>query len=101
MELVKGLDYNKFYVLNGKVFYENKDLSELDVYFWHDTVKPRNWNGDNYYMNALGVLENNCKVINPSESVRITNDKFLSPKYQFLVLFPLENEFSVQSIPFF
>ena len=78
IELFTDLDYKKSYVRNGKVYIEDFNLNNLDVYFWHDTVKPVEWNGDNYFLNVLRALENNCVVVNTGESTRIVNDKYLA-----------------------
>lgn len=78
IELVTGLDYRKMYVKNGKVYFEGGDLSDLDVYFWHDVVGAKVWKGDNYHLNVLRSLENSCVVVNSAESTRVVNDKFFS-----------------------
>ncbi len=78
IELFTDLDFRKAYVLNGNVYIENFNLNSLDLYFWHDTVKPNDWKGDNFNLNILSVLEKDCLVINTSQSTKITNDKFLA-----------------------
>jgi glutathione synthase/RimK-type ligase-like ATP-grasp enzyme len=78
IELFSGLDFSKAYVKNGRAYLGDFDLNTLDIYFWHDTVKPADWKGDNYFLNILKILENNCLVVNSSESTKITNDKFLA-----------------------
>lgn len=78
IELFSNLDYREFYTLNSSVFFNDFNVSDLDLYFWHDTIRPLDWKGDNYYLNILKLLENNCTVINSSESVRIVNDKYLA-----------------------
>lgn len=78
IEVVSGIDYKKMYIKNGKVFFNKQNLSDLDVYFWHDIVDTKIWQGDNYYLNNLKVLEKTCNVVNSSDSTRIVNDKFAS-----------------------
>jgi glutathione synthase/RimK-type ligase-like ATP-grasp enzyme len=75
---VVDVDFRKSIVINDQVFVDNICLNDCSVYFWHDTVYPRNWGADNYFLHALSVLENTTKVINSSESTRIVNDKFLA-----------------------
>lgn len=78
MELFTDLDFREAFVLNGKVYVGDFCLNSLDIYFWHDSVNPREWNGDNFNLNVLRALENDCLVINSSEATRITNDKYLA-----------------------
>lgn len=78
IELYTGLDFRKGRVINGRVIVDNFDLNNLDVYFWHDAIKASEWDGDNYFLNVLKALENDCLVINSSEATRIVSDKFLS-----------------------
>lgn len=78
VELVTDLDFREGYVRSGDVYVGNYNLNDLDVYFWHDTVRPMIWKGDNYYLNLLRALEKDCQVINNSESTRIVNDKYLA-----------------------
>lgn len=77
-EVLRDLDYRKMYLKNGKVFWGKRDLSSLDLYFWHDTVDPKVWKGDNYYLNILKALEYDCVIVNNPESVRVVNDKYFS-----------------------
>ncbi|MHA1889090.1 MAG: ATP-grasp domain-containing protein, partial [Promethearchaeota archaeon] len=62
----------------GNVMLGDFNLSDLDVYFWHDLVHMKVWGGDNYNINILRALEAKCALVNSSESTRIVNDKFLS-----------------------
>ncbi len=78
IELYTGLDFRKGQVINGRVIVDGFDLNSLDVYFWHDAIKASEWDGDNYFLNVLRALENNCLVINSSEATRTISDKFLS-----------------------
>ncbi len=78
IELFTGLDYTQAYVVNNQVFIEDFNLSQLDIYFWHDTVNPLLWQRDNYYLNIFKTLEQTCVVINDSLSTEIVNDKFLA-----------------------
>ncbi|MFA5993524.1 MAG: hypothetical protein WC823_01040 [Parcubacteria group bacterium] len=78
IELFTDLDFRKAHVKNGHAYIEDFDLNTLDIYFWHDTIKPTDWGSDNYALNVLRALENNCLVINSSESTRIVNDKYLA-----------------------
>ncbi|HHE45912.1 MAG TPA: hypothetical protein ENL05_00990 [Candidatus Moranbacteria bacterium] len=78
VELFTNLDFRKAFILNGNVYIGDFNLNSLDIYFWHDTVKPNDWKGDNFYLHVLAVLEKDCLVINTSQSTKITNDKFLA-----------------------
>ncbi|HHX58725.1 MAG TPA: hypothetical protein GX706_03090 [Candidatus Moranbacteria bacterium] len=77
-EVLRDLDYRRMYLKNGKVFFQGKDLSDLDLYFWHDIIEVNAWKGDNYYLNILKALEYDCIVVNNPESVRVVNDKYFS-----------------------
>lgn len=78
VEFFSGLDFRKACIINGHAYVEGFDMNTLDIYFWHDTVKPATWGADNYALNVLRALENDCLVINSSEATRIVNDKFLA-----------------------
>ena len=72
------VDFREGVIINNKVFVNGVCLNDLDVYFWHDTVFPRNWQSDNYFLHILSAIENDVQVINTSTATKITNDKFLS-----------------------
>ena len=76
-ELVE-VDFRNGIIINNNVFVDDIRLNELDVYFWHDTVYPSNWQADNYFLHILKTIEQDVSVINNSRSTNITNDKFLS-----------------------
>ncbi len=76
--LKTDLDFSRGYIKNGAVYIDNFNLNNLDAYFWHDTLKPANWKGDNYFLHLLTTLEKDCLVINSSQSTQIANDKFLA-----------------------
>ena len=76
VESVIDLDYRLAYVKNGKAYIGDTCLNDLDVFFWHDTVKPRDWGADNYIVNVLQAAEDDCAFINTPTSVAIVNDKF-------------------------
>ncbi len=76
--LKKDLDFSQGYLKNGSFYINNFNLNTLDAFFWHDTVKPADWKGDNYFLHLLSTLEKDCLVINSSQSTQITNDKFLA-----------------------
>lgn len=78
VELVTDLDYKQAYVKNGHVYIGATDLHELDLYFWHDSVQPMKWGADNYYLNTMSVLEQDCVIVNTPTSIRIVNDKFVA-----------------------
>jgi glutathione synthase/RimK-type ligase-like ATP-grasp enzyme len=78
VELHTDLDYKKAYVINGDVYVGDFNMSELDVYFWHDTIGAKIWRGDNHHLNVLKALEKKCAVVNSAESTRIVNDKYYS-----------------------
>jgi ribosomal protein S6--L-glutamate ligase len=78
VKVISGLDYKDMYLKNGKVFFQGKDLSDLDVYFWHDVIGAKIWKGDNYHINVLKALANSCAIVNSPESTRIVNDKYFS-----------------------
>lgn len=79
IELLDELDYKKFYLKNNEVFFGSECcLNDLEVYFWHDSVCPMEWGGDNYYLNVLEILGKKCNVINSAASTMIVNDKFLA-----------------------
>jgi len=78
VELFTGLDFRLAYIKNGRAIIGDFDLNTLDVYFWHDTIKPADWGSDNYALNVLRALENDCIVINSSISTQIVNDKYLA-----------------------
>lgn len=75
---VIDVDFRDGVIINNHVFVGDLCLNDLDVYFWHDTVYPRAWGADNYFLHILSTLERTTSVINSSASTRITNDKFLS-----------------------
>lgn len=72
------VDFRNAIIINGKSYVGDVCLNDLDVYFWHDTLSPRDWKADNYFLHVLSVIEKDVPVVNTSESTRITNDKFLS-----------------------
>lgn len=79
LELVeKDLDFSRAYVLGGNVYIDDFNLNELDLYFWHDTVYPTDWRGDNYFINVFKALEQDCLIINSPASIERVNDKYLS-----------------------
>ncbi len=71
-------DFRNGVIINNKVYVGDVCLNDLDVYFWHDTVRPSDWRADNYFCHMLDVMGADVAVINTGESVRITNDKFLA-----------------------
>ncbi len=72
------VDFRNGVIIGDKVYVGNICLNELDIYFWHDTVRPRDWGADNYFCHILDSISADVAVINTGESVRITNDKFLA-----------------------
>ena len=78
VDLYTDLDFREAYIKNGQVFAQDFKLNDLDLYFWHDTIKPSIWQADNYCLNVLKALENDCLVINSSDSTRVVNDKYLA-----------------------
>jgi glutathione synthase/RimK-type ligase-like ATP-grasp enzyme len=76
-ELIE-VDFRDGIIINDKVFVDDICLNDLDIYFWHDTVYPRNWQSDNYFLHILKIIEKDVSVINTGTSTQITNDKFLS-----------------------
>ncbi len=77
-EVIQNVDYRDMTVVNNQVFINNEPIINLDAYFWHDTIDATLWQADNYYLHALDVLNESCRVINTAQSTRIVNDKFLS-----------------------
>lgn len=78
IQLLDDLDFRSACIVNGNAYINDVNLNDLDVYFWHDRVEPNIWQADNHYLHVLSTIESNSKVINSSESTRITNDKFLA-----------------------
>ncbi len=76
-ELVE-VDFRDGVIIGDKVYVGEICLNDLDVYFWHDTVRPRDWGADNYFCHILETIAKDVAVINTGASVRITNDKFLA-----------------------
>ena len=76
-ELVE-VDFRNGIIINNQVFVDNICLNDLDLYFWHDTVYPTQWQSDNYFLHILKTIEKDVVVINTASSTNITNDKFLS-----------------------
>ncbi len=69
------VDFREGVLINGNVYVGDLCLNELDVYFWHDTLRPSKTGADSYYIHLLRAMEKDVTLINTATSTEITNDK--------------------------
>lgn len=72
---VVEVDFRDGVLIDGRVYAHGICLNDLDLYFWHDTLRPATTGSDSYYLHLLRAIEHDVRVINSAESTAITNDK--------------------------
>lgn len=77
-EVFEDLDFRKASVIDGTVYFDEFDSSELNGYFWFSAMDK---NSDGHDILALAQLEKSMPVINPSKGLKIGLDKFKTSSF--------------------